>query len=738
MASGNKYFQNRKYKEASLLYRRALQLDPKYAEAYYRLGIAQMALGQYPGAVHSFDRATDLDPGNEDAAVRLAVIYLAAYVSDPQTNKWAFDRAGSLGEQVLKKNPKSYQGLRLDADLATASNDRDRAIRSLRGANDVKPWQPEVIVALMQNLAAAGQQPEAKKLGMEFVARQKSFGPVYDLLYSYFLRESQFDRAEEILKAKIANLPADGPSRIQLAGFYYLRNRRPEMLAVLDGLRSEKTTSARADGLIGNFYVRLGELDSALQSYREGEKKQPKLSTVFRKRIAEVLITEGRTEEAMQIASKLRQENPHDMEAAALQASLLAKGNPQQVQSAIDELESLVSKEPGNPALQWNLGRAYWAKGDRDSLDKAREHLETSVKLNRDFLPAELALAGVQLARGENRGAVGIAEEILKSNPANVRAKLTRAAGLANMGEVERAHEELLSVLGSHPDANDARLQLAWLDMAGRRYGQAEAGFLALVRAGDQRGITGLARCKDAQGQPAAAVQLLERELGKFPDREDYRMALVDVYYRSGRFQDAGAELKSLARKHPDSAEIQTRLGDVQNRLGDKGGAIESLRKAHQLKPSDWNAALGLAVVLEAAGQTEQARVAYEDVLKVDPENTQALNNLAYLKADEGVDLDRALGYAQRALQRSPNDPNISDTLGLIYIRKKLTAPAVQLLRELVTRVPDNPSFHLHLAMALYDAGEKQLAKKELAAALRHKPSVAEQAKIKELAARIG
>jgi Tfp pilus assembly protein PilF len=40
--------------------------------------------------------------------------------------------------------------------------------------------------------------------------------------------------------------------------------------------------------------------------------------------------------------------------------------------------------------------------------------------------------------------------------------------------------------------------------------------------------------------------------------------------------------------------------------------------------------------------------------------------------------------------------------------------------------------------MALYDAGQMQLAKKELEKALQHKPSAAEQVKIKELVARIG
>ncbi len=738
VASGNQYFQRGKYRQASILYRRALQFDPKYAEAHYRLGITQIALGQYADAVESLQRAWDLNPANEDAAVRLGVIYIGAYVINPQGNKHALEDARLVVERILKRNQKSYQGLRMDADLATATNDRDRAIRRLREANEVKPGQPEVIVALMRNLADSGRAAEAEKLGQEFITQRKTFGPVYDLLYISALRNKQLGKAEEILKTKIANLPADGPSRIELAGFYYSTNRRPEMVALLDGLRADRKTFPQADGLIGDFYVRIGEFAAALQSYREGEKNQAKLRGLFEKRIAEVLISQGKSDEAMQIVARLHKQDPNDVEAAAIEASLLAKGNPQQVQSAIDQLEALASKVPGNSVVQMNLGRAYWAKRDRDSLARARQHLETSLNVNHDFLPAELALIGVQLALGENRSAVRIAEAILKANPSNVPAQLARAAGLANMGEAQKAREQLIGVLRDHKGSNDARNQLAWLDLAGKRYAEAEADFLALVQAGDPRGIPGLAKCKEAHGQPAAAVQLLENELVKFPDRDEYRMALVDIEIGARRFQDARAQLEKLATRHPDSSEIHKRLGDVENELGERPAAIEDFRKAHQLNPTDFNAALGLAVLLESAGDTEQARAAYEDALKIDPENAQALNNLAYIKAEQGVDLDRALGLAQRALQRSPNDPNISDTLGLIYIRKKLTGPAVEVLRDLVTRVPENPSFHFHLAMALYDAGDKQLARRELETALKKKPSATEQAKIRELQARIG
>ncbi|HYL77836.1 MAG TPA: tetratricopeptide repeat protein [Bryobacteraceae bacterium] len=737
LASGNQYFQSGKYKEASILYRRALQMDPRSGEAHYWLGRVDLELHHYDEALNSFRRACDLDPSNEDAAVRLGAIYLGAYINDHDSNKWALEEGRTVVERILKKNPRSYEGLRLDADLAAAANDRDGAIQKLRDANDIKPWQPETITTLIQNLALAGKRAEATKLGLEFISQNKTYGPVYDLLYLNYLYGGQPQQAEDILKSKIANIPLDGLSRIELAAFYYSRSRKPDMIGVLDNLRSDRKTFPQADALIGDFYVRIGDFDSAIQSYREGQKNLPKMNFAYDKRIAETLMVAGRRDEATQLVARLHKENPSDVESSAMRAVLLAKGNPQEVQVAIGELEALVNKDPGNALLHMSLGRAYEAKGDRDSLDRARQHLQTAVLSNRNLLPAKQSLAEVELEIGHNREAVRYADEILQVSPANYQAKITRAAGLTKMGELGKAHDELSGILKTR-DSAEVRFRLAWVDLASKRYEEATAGFQSLMRSGDVRGVIGLARCKEAEGQMAAGIQILEREVGRNPENDDLRMALAETLYRSARFQDSKAQLERLLAKNPNAVETQLRMGDVLNRLGDKQGAIQHLRKARELQPSNPGAAYGLALMLDQSGQTDQARVAYEDVLKLDPENVQALNNLAYIKAEDGLDLDQALGLVQRALQKSPNDPNISDTLGLIYVRKKLTVQAVVLLQGLVARVPDNPAYRLHLAMALYDKGEKAQAKKELEAAQKYKPSAAEMAKIRELVARIG
>ena len=738
VTTGNKYFKDGKFKQASILYRRGLQLNPRDPNAYYRLGLAELALQDYNDAARALQRACDLDPANDDAAVRLAGIYIAAFAGNPTNSQWTLSEARALIDRILKKNPRSYEGLRLEADVASVNRDPKTAIAKLREANDVRPWQPDTIAALMKAQAAAGNVSEAEKLGQEFLQHTKNFAPIYDLLYLFFLHDSQTNRAEEILKSKIANFPADGNSRIELASFYYARKRRPEMEAALNSLRADSKSFPQADLFIGDFYFRIGEFNAAIEAYQQGEKFDPKSKAGFEKRVAEAMLASGRDQDAMQVVTALHQENPNDPEAAAMRASLLAKGNPQQVSEAIVELEALITKEPGNAILHWNLGRAYITKGDRESLDKARQQFETSVNLKPDFMAARLALGQVQLASGHDREAVRVADEILRSNSNNVAAKLLRATALSKMGDLDKARDELAAIAHSGAESNDVRYRLAWIDFAQRHYSEAENGFQKLAAARDPRGWIGLADCKEAQGQSAGAIQLLEHELEKQPDQYEIRVALADAEYRASRFADATKQLSALAANHPDTLDIQLRLGDAQNRMGDREAAIRTFRKARQLQPKSVPAAYGLALMLDMAGQTDQARAAYEDVLKIDPENPQALNNLAYIKADQGIDLDGALGLAQRALRGAPNDPNVRDTLGLIYVRKKLTGQALQLLRDLVSRAPEHPSYHLHLAMALYDAGDKEQAKKELATALTKKPSPIEQAKIKEFAARIG
>ncbi len=128
-------------------------------------------------------------------------------------------------------------------------------------------------------------------------------------------------------------------------------------------------------------------------------------------------------------------------------------------------------------------------------------------------------------------------------------------------------------------------------------------------------------------------------------------------------------------------------------------------------------------MLLDGMGRREEAKKAYEDVLRIDADNGVAMNNLAFIEADDGSDLDRALTLAQKARQRFPTDPNVADTLGWIYVKKNLTDDAIRVYRTSSRKLPTTRRTQYHLATALIQKGDKHSARQELDAALRNGPS---------------
>ena len=124
-------------------------------------------------------------------------------------------------------------------------------------------------------------------------------------------------------------------------------------------------------------------------------------------------------------------------------------------------------------------------------------------------------------------------------------------------------------------------------------------------------------------------------------------------------------------------------------------------------------------------------------VIKLDPTNAVALNNLAYLLTEHGGDLDDALTKAQRAHQLLPDLSEVSDTLGWIYLKKNLTDNAIDIFKDLVTKVPRLAVYRYHLGMAYSQKGDKAKALEQLHEALKYNPTQGDKDKILELIGRL-
>jgi len=743
---GNKYFAQAKYKEASILYRRALNKDLRSPDAWYHLGLVNTKLGALPEARKDFSRAMELNPSNLDAVVQLGDLDLAFYLLDPASGRPYLADLQEIARRLLKQDPRSFDGLRFSGNIALAKNDPPAAIQAFEAANQVMPDQPDLVLALVQTMFAAQQNEAGERLAGQLMERRKSFAPIYDALYIHYLRGNRPELAERVLQTKISNNPARAPYLIQLASHYVLVHRPGDVLATIARLTSDPKRFPDGCLAAGDFFVRVHDYPAALRQFRTGEQQNPRqhsrTARVYRKKIAEVLATEGQRDQAQALVTDLLRDDSKDPEARALRATLwLASGNAREVKAAISELEELTKSMPSNATLHFNLGSALMAPTDQRNLESAREQFEIALRIDPHHAPAKLAWAELALSRGEPARAAQAADQVSRDDPANPVARLIRASSLLKMAEPRKARKELTALIAMYPASpasNDAREQLAELDLRERRYQQAMDGFRALILAGDARGTPGLIQCQIAQGQWQQAIQVATEQLQRSPERQDYRLALAQVYLASGNFPAAAAQFQMLIGKDPKSARLYVQLGEAKVRGGDNHGALAALQTARQLAPADAAAALDLALLYDRTGRSKEARREYQIAIQLQPDNAAALNNLAYLDAEEGVDLDQALAHAQRAQQSMPDDPNVEDTLALVYIRKNLTNDGVRMLRDLVNRNPGNAAFHLHLALALYQKGDRPWAKRELEAASQHNPDLIQQDKIKKLLAKIG
>ncbi|MCZ2153552.1 MAG: tetratricopeptide repeat protein, partial [Bryobacterales bacterium] len=140
---------------------------------------------------------------------------------------------------------------------------------------------------------------------------------------------------------------------------------------------------------------------------------------------------------------------------------------------------------------------------------------------------------------------------------------------------------------------------------------------------------------------------------------------------------------------------------------------------------------------LDEMGRTREATAAYQKALQIDTENIVALNNLAYMQAESGGDLDLALRYAETAKRKAPSNLQIDDTLGWIYVKKNLNDNALVIFRDLVKKQPENATFRYHLGVAYAQRGDTAKAKEELNAALRSNPTSKEAEQIRKVLAKL-
>ena len=729
LSLGAKQYEAGRYEDAIINYRKATQKNASMADAYYGLGRTLLKQQKVREAFASLERAVVLAPDNIDSKRLLADLVLAAYIGDSRRPKALYDKLTGLAAQFLSKDSNSYDGLRLKGYLAETDHNLAEAVAYFRRANDVKPMQLEVVIALAQALFQdVKTAEEGERLIQELLAKHPENGPAYDVLYRRYVTTNRLEEAEKILKTKVSNNPYQPEFILQLAEYYRRAGREQQSMVTLRLMLDDPKHFAHAPLQVGDYYNRTGNQEKAIANYEAGARVAGPDQLTYQKRLVRTLAGRGRSGQALALAEQVLKNQPQDPELRTLHAALLIQ--QKNYKGAVSELQELVKAKGDDPVLRFHLGRALILSGN---LAAGRVELQQAVQLRKSDLEPRMALATLAIDTEQFQSALNAVDEILAISPDNPAALVIRAAALQGLGWFAEARSILAGLQHRFPNAPGLEVEVGFLDLHEKKLSDAERVFRKNYQPGQEslRPLLGLVQTLAAEKRAAETLPILEADLAKAPNRPQVQFMLGESYASTGNFQKAMQVLEDLAA-HSELALVHMRLGGLQIRTGEVDRGIATLKKARELAPQSIEPLLLLGNAQLSTQRLEDAKGSYRAVLKLDSGNLEALNNLAFTVADTGGSLDEALKLATQALQKAPKQPNITDTMGYIYLKMRKNETALQVFRNLAKQYPTNATFRYHHGLALLDMGNSSEAKAELEAAMAAKPAPPLEAKIRE------
>jgi len=130
-----------------------------------------------------------------------------------------------------------------------------------------------------------------------------------------------------------------------------------------------------------------------------------------------------------------------------------------------------------------------------------------------------------------------------------------------------------------------------------------------------------------------------------------------------------------------------------------------------------------LGVLYEKTDRLKAAIKEMEHVLKLDPQNADAMNFIGYSYADRGIMLQEAEELIKKALSLKPGNGYMLDSLGWVYFRQEKITEAIKYLKEAIAVLPDDPTITEHLGDAYVKSGRHEEARETYEKVLKLNPN---------------
>ncbi|MBK1682292.1 XrtA/PEP-CTERM system TPR-repeat protein PrsT [Rhodoferax fermentans] len=510
-----------------------------------------------------------------------------------------FDGALAIADEVISKNPQSFEAWKLKGDLLRyAKNQPAEALAAYRKSVEIKPdflaGQTAAVTLLLQqnNLPdAASQIEQLKKIAPN--QPQTKFLEA-NLAYQQMDLKAARELTQQVLKAAPNNVQG-----LQLAGAIELQLNSPlqaevylskalqaapnlplaRRLLVMTYLRSGQATKALdtlKPGLVGDnidpglyavageVYLQNNDVKKAEEYFTKATQQDPK-NARNRTSLALTHMISGQVDNAF---GELQNISASDSGITADMALISAHLRRQELDKALKAIDALEKKQADKPLAANLRGRVLLIKRD---LPGARKSFERALQIDPMFFPAVASLAGLDLADKKPQDAKARFDAVLAKDPKNAQALLAQAELAARTGA---SKDEVGKLINNAVSANptEAAPRLLLIDFHLRN--------------------------KDVKLATSAA----QDAVATLPNNPELLDALGRTQLAAGEFNQSIASFNKLAGMQPLSPQPYLRLADVHMANKDKAAAAASLRKALDIKP-DLQAAQRGSILLDMDGK---------------------------------------------------------------------------------------------------------------------------------------
>lgn len=247
---------------------------------------------------------------------------------------------------------------------------------------------------------------------------------------------------------------------------------------------------------------------------------------------------------------------------------------------------------------------------------------------------AHQSLGSALVDKGDLEGGARHFEEAVSINPGYVRPRNNLAAFLIQKGQYDDAIVHCEEILRTAPHFHMARFNLAKaLDLSGRK-AEAAARYEEFLRdnPADAEARMLYAICFLSLGQSSNAIIQLEEAHQASPTNATILLNLGSILESIGRLNEAVERYNATITLRPRDIEPHRRLGLLLAHMKRLPDAIAQFTEAARLRPAA-TAEFELALILVMNGQHDLAINHYREALKLQPQFTAAMNDLAWILA---------------------------------------------------------------------------------------------------------